>query len=109
MDQTRFLQRVRMNQFKKVYDRWKQKKLTQEEAAEQLGTFYFLSSKNFMYIADLSFLGRGLLVCIMVSSFFYQAAITSVVFLKFLSNSSPFSSSLHATKRRRSPTERRAL
>ncbi len=61
MDQTRFLQRVRMNQFKKVYDRWKQKKLTQKEAAEQLGTFYFLSSKNFMYIADLSFLGRGLL------------------------------------------------
>ena len=29
MDQARFLQRVRMNQFKKVYDRWKQKKLTQ--------------------------------------------------------------------------------
>ena len=37
MDQARFLQRVRMNQFKKVYDRWKQKKLTQKEAAEQLG------------------------------------------------------------------------
>ena len=37
MDQTRFLQRVRMNQFKRVYDRWKQKKLTQKEAAEQLG------------------------------------------------------------------------
>ena len=26
-----------MNQFKKVYDRWKQKKLTQKEAAEQPG------------------------------------------------------------------------
>ena len=37
MDQARFLQRVRMNQFKKVYDRWKQKKLTQKEAGEQLG------------------------------------------------------------------------
>ena len=37
MDQTRFLQRVRMNQFKRVYDRWKHKKVTQKEAAEQLG------------------------------------------------------------------------
>ncbi len=37
MDQTRFLQRVRMNQFKRVYDRWKHGKVTQKEAAEQLG------------------------------------------------------------------------
>lgn len=37
MDQARFLQRVRMNQFKRVYDRWKHKKVTQKEAAEQLG------------------------------------------------------------------------
>ncbi len=37
MDQTRFLQRVRMNQFERVYRRWKHKKLTQAEAAEQLG------------------------------------------------------------------------
>ena len=37
MDQTRFLQRVRMNQFKRVYDRWRHKKVTQKEAAEQLG------------------------------------------------------------------------
>ena len=36
MDQQGF-QRVRTNQFKKVYDRWKQKKLTQKEAGEQLG------------------------------------------------------------------------
>ena len=37
MDQTRFLQRVRMNQFERVYRRWKEKKLTQAEAAERLG------------------------------------------------------------------------
>ncbi len=37
MDQTRFLQRVRMNQFERVYRRWKEKKVTQAEAAEQLG------------------------------------------------------------------------
>ena len=37
MDQTRFLQRVRMNQFERVYQRWKDKKLTQTEAAAQLG------------------------------------------------------------------------
>ena len=37
MDQTRFLQRVRMNQFERVYRRWKEKKLTQAEAAAQLG------------------------------------------------------------------------
>ncbi|MXZ48723.1 MAG: helix-turn-helix domain-containing protein [Candidatus Dadabacteria bacterium] len=37
MDQTRFLQRVRMNQFERVYRRWKEKKVTQAEAAEQFG------------------------------------------------------------------------
>ncbi len=37
MDQTRFVQRVRMNQFERVYQRWKEKKLTQAEAAAQLG------------------------------------------------------------------------
>ena len=37
MDQTRFVQRVRMNQFERVYRRWKEKKLTQTEAAQQLG------------------------------------------------------------------------
>ena len=37
MNQTMFLQRVKKNQFKRVYDRWKRKKLTQKEAAEQLG------------------------------------------------------------------------
>ena len=37
MDQTRFVQRVRMNQFERVYQRWKEKKLTQAGAAAQLG------------------------------------------------------------------------
>ena len=37
MDQTRFVQRVRMNQFERVYQRWEEKKLTQAEAAAQLG------------------------------------------------------------------------
>lgn len=37
MNQTRFLQRLRMNQFERVYNRWKEKKVTQAEAAEQLG------------------------------------------------------------------------
>ena len=40
MDQARFLQRVRMNQFKKVYDRWKQKKLTERGGRLGLSTFY---------------------------------------------------------------------
>ena len=36
MDQTRYLQMVRTNQFERVYRRWEKRKLTQKEAAEQL-------------------------------------------------------------------------
>ena len=36
MDQPRYLQMVRTNQFERVYRRWKEKKLTQAEAAKQL-------------------------------------------------------------------------
>ena len=36
MDQTRYLQMVRTNQFERVYRRWKEKKVTQVEAARQL-------------------------------------------------------------------------
>ena len=36
MDQTRYLQMVRTNQFERVYRRWKDRKLTQGEAAVQL-------------------------------------------------------------------------
>ena len=36
MDQTRYLQMVRTNQFERVYRRWKDRKLTQGEAAAQL-------------------------------------------------------------------------
>lgn len=37
MDQTRYLQMVRTNQFERACRRWKERKLTQKEAAEQLG------------------------------------------------------------------------
>ena len=37
MDKRRFMQRASRHLFKRVYDRWKRKKLTQKEAAEQLG------------------------------------------------------------------------
>ena len=37
MDKRRFMQRASRHLFKRVYDRWKQKKLTQKEAAELLG------------------------------------------------------------------------
>ena len=36
MDQSRYLQMVRTNRFESVYNRWKQRKLTQAEAGEQL-------------------------------------------------------------------------
>ena len=36
MNQTRYLQMVRTNQFERVYRRWKEKKVTQVEAARQL-------------------------------------------------------------------------
>lgn len=36
MDQTRYLQMVRTNQFERVYQEWKDRKLTQGEAAVQL-------------------------------------------------------------------------
>lgn len=36
MDQTRYLQMVRTNQFERVYRRWKEKKITQVEAVRQL-------------------------------------------------------------------------
>ncbi len=36
MDQSRYLQMVRANRFESVYNRWKQRKLTQAEAGEQL-------------------------------------------------------------------------
>ena len=36
MDQTRYLQMVRTNQFEGVYRRWKEKKVTQVEAAGRL-------------------------------------------------------------------------
>ncbi len=38
MDQTRYLQMVRTNQFERVYRMWKEKKVTQVEAARQLET-----------------------------------------------------------------------
>ena len=36
MDQPRYLQMVRINRFELVYKRWKERKLTQTEAGEQL-------------------------------------------------------------------------
>ena len=36
MDQSRYLQMVRTNQFERVYRRWKERKVTQQEAAAQL-------------------------------------------------------------------------
>lgn len=36
MDQTRYLQMVRTNQFERVYQEWEDRKLTQGEAAVQL-------------------------------------------------------------------------
>ena len=36
MNQTRYLQMVRTNQFERAYRRWKDRKLTQGEAAAQL-------------------------------------------------------------------------
>ncbi len=36
MDRTKYLQMVRTNQFKRIYDGWKDKKLTQAQAAAQL-------------------------------------------------------------------------
>lgn len=36
MDQTRYLEMVRTNQFERVYRRWKERKVTQQEAAVQL-------------------------------------------------------------------------
>ena len=35
MDQRRYLQMVRTNQFERVYGRWKERKVTQQEAAAQ--------------------------------------------------------------------------
>ena len=110
MDQARFLQRVRMNQFKKVYDRWKQKKLTQKEAAEQLGTSCLLSSLNFIYTANSFFKipPRFSLYRFHFSSLSVYAA-SCRGFLNSLSKSSPFSRMAQATDKRRSHTVRTDL